>query len=100
MYHYYCNCVSWPPNDVHGMFGLCKMIELNLEISRKTFLKKVDREELRILENELGYFDHPAKGLTMAGDYTVSYHRSTLHNQTVYYFRHSAIEYVFVKHFV
>jgi hypothetical protein len=76
------------------------MIEGNITISRKTFLKKVDREELRILENALGYFDHPSKGLTMAGDYAVTYHRSKLHNQTVYYFRHSAIEYVFVNHLV
>lgn len=37
-----------------------------------------------------------SRGLTMAGDWSVSYHRSRLHGRAVYYLRWSAIEYVFV----
>jgi hypothetical protein len=32
----------------------------------------------------------------MAGDWHVSYHRSKYKGKTVYYFRHSAIEYIFI----
>ena len=33
----------------------------------------------------------------MAADWAVSYHRSKLHGRRVYYFRHSAIEFVFTQ---
>jgi len=71
------------------------MIDDAIEITRKTFLKHVDRNSLKDTEISLGYEQHPRQGLTMAGDYYVSYHRSLLHNKRVYYFEHSAIEYVF-----
>ena len=71
------------------------MIDRAIEVSRRTFLKHVHRDDLGELEALLGYEDHPRRGLTMAGDYHVSYHRSKLHGKTVYYFKHSAIEYVF-----
>lgn len=92
---YYCNCVSWPQKDVHADGGLISMIENAIDITRKTFLKHVDPCALKWAEQALGYEDHPKRGLTMAGDYHVSYHRSKLHGKVVYYFRHSSIEYVF-----
>lgn len=95
---YYSNCVHWPRNDVHTPPWLCAMIDRATIISRKTFLSKVDRKELLEIEQFLGYASHHSKGLTMAGDDHVSYYRSLLLNQRVYYFRHSAIEYVFVEH--
>lgn len=72
------------------------MIADSIEVSRKTFLKHVDKEQLQDLEQTLGYDRHPKQGLTMAGDWHVSYHRSKLNGQRVYFFVHSAIEYVFV----
>jgi hypothetical protein len=97
MYVYYRCCVSWPPNDVHCEGGLCDMINDAIQVSRKTFLKHVQDKSLRETEEQLGYADHPKRGLTMAGDYHVSYHRSKLHGERVYFFKHSAIEYVFVR---
>ena len=88
----YSSCVNWPRNDVPA---LCAMIDSNRLVSRRTFLRHVDREDLRELENGLGYETHHKRGLTMAADCCVSYHRSTLHGKRVYYFRQSAIEYVF-----
>ena len=73
------------------------MIDKNINISRETFLKYVNRDDLRDLETSLSYEQHPKRGLTMAGDYSVSYHRSKLHGRRVYYFRQSAIEYVFTE---
>lgn len=91
---YFCNCVSWNPADVHKPGGLCDMIDYARTITRRAFLRNVDRASLRETEAALGY---PMGRLTMAGDWAVSYHRSKLHGQTVYYFRHSAIEYVFTE---
>lgn len=94
---YYNNCVNWPRRDVSAEGGLIDMVDLSIEISRKTFLKHTDRDDLKALESSLGYSEHHKHGLTMAGDWAVSYHRSKLHKKTVYYFRHSAIEYVFTR---
>jgi hypothetical protein len=69
------------------------MIDREIDITRRTFLKHVDRDDLRDLETALGY----GSWLHMASDGTVSYYRSKLHGKTVYYFRQSAIEYVFTS---
>lgn len=93
-YDFYHSCVNWP-EDVHRTNGLCDMINDAINITRRTFLKYINRKELQDLESQLGYFDHSKKGLTMASDWHVSYHRSYLHNKRVYYFCQSGIEYVF-----
>jgi hypothetical protein len=97
-FQYFNNCVSWDRNDVDEEGGLVDMINDAIDITRQTFLKHVDRDSLREVEASLNYEDHPKKGLTMAADWTVSYHRSKLHGKRVYFFKHSAIEYVFVKY--
>ena len=71
------------------------MIEEAQDITRRTFLNHVDGKDRRDLETQLGYSLTRDGGLTMKRDYHVSYHRSRLHGQTVYFFTHSAIEYVF-----
>ncbi len=96
-YKYYNNCVSWPRRDVHAEGGLSDMIDDAIEITRKTFLNHVDRNEMEYLEISLGYSKHHSQGLTMAGDWHVSYHRSRLHGKRAYYFNNSCIEYVFTK---
>lgn len=93
---YYCSCVNWPRADVHAPGGLCEMIRECRDITRGTFCRNVDRESRERIEADLGYAPHCRDAvLTMARDYHVSYHRSTLHGRTVYLFKHSAIEYVF-----
>jgi hypothetical protein len=87
-------CVNWPQNDVNAEGGLCDMINAARDITRRTFLRHVERTDLAELERGLGYERGPGL-LHMASDWAVSYHRSKLHGRTVYYFRHSAIEYVF-----
>jgi hypothetical protein len=94
---YYSNCVGWPRNDVHKPGGLIDMIDNAQDITRHTFVGHVDQKDLQMSEKMLGYATHHTKGLTMAKDWHVSYHKSKLHGHTVYYFRQSAIEYVFVK---
>lgn len=94
--NYYNSCTSWEESDVHSDGGLCDMIEKAATITRKTFLKRVNRADLQMLENQLGYESHYTKGLTMASDWHVGYYKSTLHGKLCYFFKWSAIEFVFV----
>jgi len=71
------------------------MIDESRDISRRTFLQHVDRENLREVELRLGYSDHPSHGLTMAGDYHVSYSKSVYRGRPCVYFTWSAIEHIF-----
>ena len=96
-YRYYCSCVGWPREDVDAEGGLSDMICGAIMLSRRAFLKHVDRESLVDIEEQLGYESHPRRGLTMAGDWHVTYHRSKLHGKRVYFFRWSGIEHVFVE---
>ena len=92
---YYNNCVGWDPSDVDAPGGLIEMQEDALEITRATFLRHVDRAAVARLEAELGYATRRRDGLVMEDDYHVTYHRGRLHGARVYYFVHSAIEFVF-----
>lgn len=93
---YFNNCVNWDRSDVHAEGGLCDMIDAARNITRRTFCARVDRLSREEQERGLGYAPHdPGAVLTMKRDYHVSYHRSTLHGQRVYFFKHSAIEHVF-----
>lgn len=92
---YVNNCVGWPARDVNAEGGLCDLVDNALSVSRKSFLKHVNRESLRTLESTLGYAKHPAQGLTLSGDGYVNYYRSKWHGKVVYFLTHSAIEYVF-----
>lgn len=96
-FSYYNCCVDWDPDEVHSPGGLVDMIDQARQITRRTFLKHVGTRDLRSLEESLGYESHPAKGLTMAGDFHVGYFKSKLFGRPVYFFRWSAIEYVFME---
>jgi len=91
-YRFLRNCVATTGDDVAL---LTAMIDDAIGITRKTFLKHVHRGDLRSLEAALSYDDHHTKGLTMAADWHVSYHRSHWNGERCYYFQHSGIEYYF-----
>jgi hypothetical protein len=91
-YYYFNNCVCWDRGDIPALRDMCNNRET---ITRQTFLKYIDREELREIEGELGYESHYKQGLTMAGDFYIEYFKSVLSGERVYGFRYSGIEYVF-----
>ena len=88
-YQYVTNCVNSDGPSITAMVDDAR------DITRRTFLKHVDRAELRDVETQLSYVQHPSHGLTMAGDFHVSYHRSKYHGAPCVFFTYSAIEYVF-----
>ena len=91
---FFSSCVNWPQGHVDA---LSAMIDAGCDITRRTFRARVDVNDLARLERDCGYVAHPSQGLTMAGDNYVSYHRSKINGVVVYYFRWSAIEYVFTS---
>ena len=82
---YQFNCVGSDADTVNAI------IDRNREITRRTFTRHVDLEDLKLVERSLGY----DKDFRMTQDWHVSYHKSRLDGKPVYYFRHSAIEFVF-----
>jgi hypothetical protein len=84
-------CVELNGRDIMAM------TDNELDITRRTFLKHVDREQLARLERNLGYVAHHLQGLTIAADWHVSYHRSKYRGRRAYYFKWSGIEHVFAE---
>jgi hypothetical protein len=84
---YLTNCVNSDGDAINAMIDAAR------QISRRTFLRYVDRDSLRDIERQLGY---SARGLRMANDWHVTYHRSTFNGRPCCYFVHSAIEYLVV----
>jgi hypothetical protein len=94
MMRFLTTCVNCHGEDV---LRLDAMIDQATEITRRTFLKYVDLDELREIEVELRYETHPSRGLTMAGDWHVSYHKSKWGEKPCVYFQWSGIEHIFVE---
>ena len=89
MLNFQFTCVSATGQDLDTLFHI---IANNKPITRQTFLRHVNRDELNQIEANLGY----ARDFPMSKDWHVSYHKAkTLNGKPVYYFTHSAIEYVF-----
>lgn len=86
---YITNCVNSTCERISPM------VERARDITRRTFLQHVDRRSLAEVEQSLGYEAHPSRGLTMAGDHYVSYHRSTFCGKPCVFFSWSGIEYIF-----
>lgn len=74
------------------------MIYKARQVTRRTFLRHVPYSLLRTIEVDLGYATHPHAGLTMAGDYHVSYYLSHWKKSPCAFFCWSAIEHVFLTH--
>ena len=44
-YHFYHSCVNWP-DDAYAEGGLSDLIESLIDITRRSFLQHIDRNEL------------------------------------------------------
>ena len=88
MFQFHTTCVSANGNDI------TVMVDNSTEITRRTFLKYIDRENFRECEKSLGYVSRG--GLAMANDHAVSYYKSHYRGRKCVYFYWSAIEYIFI----
>jgi len=91
MYNFITNCINSTGPRIHVMQEQAR------EITRRTFLKYVNRGDLRAKESECGYAGHHTQGLTMAADCMVQYFKSMYCGKPCVYFYWSGIEYIFVK---
>ncbi len=87
MKNFETSCVNHP-----NVEELHHIVDNARKITRRTFLKHVNREELKQLESDLGY----GKQFPITQDYHVSFCKSRkAGGKTVYFLCHSAIEYIF-----
>lgn len=85
---YAYSCVGCP-----DLSELEYIIEHERSVSYRTFRLHIGAGEMKRLNDMLGY---TGSGLSLASDWAVSFHKSkTPDGKTVYYMRHSAIEYVY-----
>lgn len=67
-------------------------------ITRRTFLRYVDRAHLTAIEGAFGYdVLHQRGGLRMSTDPRVGYYRSTYDGVPCVYFEHSRIEHIYTE---
>ncbi len=67
-------------------------------ISRRTFLKHANSDDLDKLADSFGYVKNARSGgLTMAKDWHIGYYKSFYDGKPCYYFDHSRIEYIFTE---
>jgi len=84
-YMYHTDCVN------SDAVSIDDMIDSSVEITLRTFLKHISREDLY---DVLPIYN---KTFPIEKDYHVSYHRGKYQGKKCYYVVHSAIEYVFIK---
>ena len=72
------------------------MIDEAKQVTRQTFMRHCG-DSARLMFLGLGYAPHPSMGLTSAGDWHISYYRSSWGNRRCYFFTWSAIEFIFVE---
>lgn len=70
---------------------IINMLERSRKITRRTFLKHVDREQMREVEKSLGY----DSCLPMSKDWHVSYGKGKYQDRPCVFFQWSAIEHIF-----
>jgi hypothetical protein len=84
--HYIGDCTQ-----LSGM-KIQNMNDNRVDITRKTFLQYVPHSILKEYEKSLGYDN----SLKMCNDWYISYHKSKYNGKKCVFFKHSAIEYVFL----
>ena len=94
-FSYYTNCVDCPGPDPGDAIN--ELQDSCVGITRKTFMRNVDKDDRKKLEEQLGYFLNHRQGLTMAKDWHPGYYKGKFRGETCYFFDHSRIEYIFLK---
>lgn len=84
-YHYSTNCVSANGSVIQ------KMVDDSVGITYDTFVRHC--EGVKEWAEGMGY---SRTGLTLKGDWHVSYHRSKYGRKPCYYLVHSSIEYIWL----
>lgn len=87
-YEFQTDCVHSTAEAINAMTDAAR------DVSLRTMRRHCDLSEF---EESLGYFRNSRQGLTLAGDWAISYHKSTYRGRPCYYLCHSCIEYIWTK---
>lgn len=88
----YRTCVNWPKGDVAT--GLLPMLDSKRQISKSTFVAKVDPDDWRVVYRGLGFTRVFSVARSLALGY-IGFYSGVLHGRRAYWIEHSRIEYVF-----
>lgn len=103
---FYSTCVNWPKELVDCPGGLCSCIDEEIEIGLEEFMAAVDVDHLVSFTHALGYTgpttayndpDHPDHNPnSIAKSMDEDYQVGQFLGREVFYFKHSAIENVYI----
>lgn len=79
------DCTAAEGQDINDMKDIAE------EITRRTFLKYVDKGDMKAISEQLGY----GRDFSMAGDWAIAYYKSFYRGVPCIYFTWSAIEHIF-----
>lgn len=85
-YQYETCCVNSTAEAIHAMVDAAR------DITWRTFARRCEWHQWA---HDMTYAVGAERGLHLAADWAVSYHKSTYRGRPCYYIRHSAIEYIF-----
>ena len=88
-FNFYSDCVNIPQSEV---VQLIEMIDNSQSISYKTFIKHCNCFDIF---KSLGYVIN-GNGLKISNDYCVNFNKSKFRGKTCYFFKWSAIEFIFI----
>jgi hypothetical protein len=107
---FFSDCINWPDDLVDVPGGLCDCRSDADDMRPHDFFQNVDMDTMTDHAHALGYtgpskahndpdhIDHKSDGMSksMEEDPAVDFYRSELFGKTVYFYRHSGIEHVFL----
>ncbi|KKN10455.1 hypothetical protein LCGC14_1036360 [marine sediment metagenome] len=94
-YRYLKSCTDFGASDVEHLLAMLDS-EAETEITLATLKRNCGSKSISDWAALHGYGRSKSRGLTMANDYAISYHRSLYRGERCYFIRWSAIEFIWV----
>lgn len=94
-YRYFKSCVDFTGDEVEHLLAMLDS-EAETRVTLATLRRHCGAAVISAWATGHGYELSKRRGLTMAGDYAISYHRSIYRGERCYFIRWSGIEFIWV----
>ncbi len=94
-YRYFQSCVDFVGDEVEHLLAMLDS-ESETEATLATLRRNCGTAAIGDWAKQHGYERSKRRGLTMANDFAISYHRSIYRGRRCYFIRWSAIEFIWV----
>ena len=91
-HEFYSDCLHWAQGRVEHLEAI---VNSGRDCSYETIKKRIGAQAMTDLESDLGYGPNTVPR-HLNDDYAVTFHWTRYKGMTIYYVRHSAIEYVYL----